>query len=290
MVLTGKAGLGKTLLLRKLLEDFSEQKTPILVISPAVDPIGLLQLLLGELGITVPADTTLAGLLQVFQNHLLSMAEKQEELFIIIDEAQNMPIETLEQLRMLSNLETGKKKLMQILLVGQSELDDVLTHPSLGQLVQRIVVHEKLTPLDREQIAHYVSYRLGKAGRADIFLSKSGCKLLKKSSNGIPRLINRIMDRTLLLASVEKNTVLNKSHVMAAIRTMGDVAPKRAGFFTVKIVTSLVLLFVLSLLAAYFLFTTPDIIQTLSFNSPAAIIDSPLHSSFTSTETGGEIV
>lgn len=258
MVLTGKAGLGKTLLLRRLLENFSSNKIPILVLSPAVDPAGLLQLLLGELGLNAPTETSLAGLLQIFQQNLLELAEKQQELFIIIDEAQNMPVQTLEQLRMLSNLETGKKKLMQILLVGQSELEDVLTNPSLGQLVQRIVVHERLEPLNREQIAHYVSYRLGKAGRADIFLAKNGCKLLRKSSNGIPRLINRIMDRTLLLASVEPVTVITKSHIKAAILTMKDIAPKTLRLSGVKMALGMISLFLLSLILAYFILSKPE--------------------------------
>ncbi len=229
MVLSGRAGLGKTLLLRRLLEGFEPHRIPIIILSPAVEPLGLLQLLAGELDIEYSQDTSLAVLLQLFQNHILQMAEENKELFIIIDEAQNMPIKTLEQLRMLSNLETGKRKLMQILLVGQSELDEVLTDPRLGQLVQRIVVHENLQPLTREQIAHYVSYRLSKAGRADIFLSKSGCRLLEKRSKGIPRMINRIMDRTLLFSSVEQATLLSKKHIQSAIATMKDVAPKKRG-------------------------------------------------------------
>ena len=132
MVLTGRAGLGKTLLLRRILESFDEQKIPILILSPAVDPIGLLQLLLGEMDVAYDPKDSLAILLQLFQNHVLQMAEQQQELFIIVDEAQNMQVQTLEQLRMLSNLETGSRKLMQILLIGQTEMEAVLTQPGLG--------------------------------------------------------------------------------------------------------------------------------------------------------------
>lgn len=251
MVLTGKAGLGKTLILRRLLENFDKNKIPVLILSPAVDPAGLLQLLLGELGLPAPPDTSLAAMLQIFQNHLLKMAEEQQELFIIVDEAQNMPIETLEQLRMLSNLETGKRKLIQILLVGQTELEDILTDKRLGQLVQRIVVHEKLHPLTREQIANYVNYRLNKAGRPDIFLSGAGCKLLKKSSEGIPRLINRIMDRTLLLSSLEKPTDITKTHIGAAISTMRDISPDRKRGAAVRRTVTIASVVLLSVICAY---------------------------------------
>ncbi len=228
MVLTGKAGLGKTLLLRRILEGLDEAKIPILILSPAVDPIGLLQLLLGEMNLGYDTKDSLAVLLQLFQNHVLHMAQQKKELFIIVDEAQNMQVETLEQLRMLSNLETGTRKLMQILLIGQTEMETVLTQPGLGQLVQRIVVHERLEPLSIAQISKYVEYRLNKAGRGDIRLTKGACKALHLGSRGIPRLINRIMDRTLLLASTLQVSALTKKHVRAAISTMQDIKMARS--------------------------------------------------------------
>ena len=144
---------------------------------------------------------------------------------------------------------------MQILLIGQTELEDVLKNPRLGQLVQRIVVHERLEPLNREQIFQYVSYRLNKAGRGDILLSKGACKLVHGGSRGIPRLINRIMDRTLLLASVDKVTVITKRHVESAIATMKDIDDSRR--FGPKAKTALTLscgLFVAVLLACLFFF------------------------------------
>lgn len=226
MVLSGKAGLGKTLLLRRLLEKIDQHKIPILILSPGVDQHGLLQLLLGEMGVKYDPDSSLAVLLQTFQNLILETALEQKEFFIIVDEAQNMPIATLEQLRMLSNLETGKRKLMQILLVGQSELDEILTNPRLGQLVQRIVVYEKLKPLSCQEIGQYVRYRLGKAGRSDIYLSRGGCALIARKSKGIPRIINRIMDRALLLASVKPPVKLTREHINTALTTMQDLCPK----------------------------------------------------------------
>ena len=256
MVLTGHAGLGKTLLLRRILKSLDNRKLPILILSPAVEPTGLLQLLLGEMGVKYDVKDSLAILLQLFQSHVLRMAEQQKELFIIIDEAQNMQIQTLEQLRMLSNLETRSRKLMQILLIGQTELEAVLTQPGLGQLVQRIVIHEHLEPLNREQIIQYVSYRLNKAGRGDLRLTKGACKVLQLGSQGIPRLINRIMDRTLLLASVERVTVLTKKHVQNAIFTMKDIKTARQSYSRTKlavIVSSAILIF--SLLVYLFFYS-----------------------------------
>lgn len=223
MVLTGRAGLGKTLLLRRILEGLDARKIPLLILSPAVDATGLLQLLLGEVGLEFTEQTTTAQLLQVFQNHVLKMSEEERELFIIVDEAQNMPLQTLEQLRMLSNLETGKRKLMQILLIGQTGLDTTLSDPKLRQLAQRIVVHERLQPLNLNQVARYVDFRLKRAGGDNIKLSPPGCKLLLKTSQGIPRLINRIMDRTLLMASLHSTRNLSKRHIKTAISTMKDI-------------------------------------------------------------------
>ena len=275
MVLTGRAGLGKTLLLRRILEKFDDRKIPVLILSPAVDPRGLLQLLLGEMNVSYDTTDSLAILLQVFQNHVLRMAAEKKELFIIVDEAQNMQVQTLEQLRMLSNLETGSRKLMQILLIGQTEMETVLKNPRLGQLVQRIVVHERLEPLNRRQIAQYVGYRLNKAGRGDIQLTKGGCKALQLSSRGIPRLVNRIMDRTLLLASVEQETVLTKKHVQNAVSTMKDIKISRRNDSTTKIALAISSSLLVIALLVFVLFHSPfsvtgaELAQTLFFKTPS---------------------
>lgn len=275
MVLTGRAGLGKTLLLRRILENLDDRKTPVLILSPAVDPLGLLQLLLGEMNVVHESTDSLAILLQLFQNHVLRMAEEKKELFIIVDEAQNMQVPTLEQLRMLSNLETGSKKLMQILLIGQTEMETVLKNPRLGQLVQRIVVHERLEPLNREQVAQYVGYRLNKAGRGDIQLTKGGCRALQLSSQGIPRLVNRVMDRTLLLASVERVTVLTKKHVQNAVSTMKDISIARRHSSTTKVSLAIgasllvVALLVLVFFHPPFSVTGSELAQSLFLKTPS---------------------
>lgn len=202
MVLLGPAGTGKTLLLRLLLNELGEDKVSAVVVTPAVSPTGLLRLLLDEVDCPVDSDDQELGtLLKRFQAALLELAARGKELLIVVDEAQCMPSETLEQLRLLSNLETDRRKLLQILLIGQTELDELLQDSKLGQLTQRIVVREELHPLSRKETSEYVNFRLTKAGRADLGLSPSAVKRLYKASGGIPRLINRAMDRALLMAA-----------------------------------------------------------------------------------------
>ncbi len=227
MVLSGQAGLGKTLLLRRILRNTAHRKLPVIILSPNVDSAGLLHLLLNAIGVRHPHNGNLALLVQLFQKATLKMVQSQpRDLFIVIDEAQNMPLETLEQLRMLSNLETSRRKLMQIILVGQIELETLLADRRLGQLAQRIVAHERLEPLNLDDVSHYVSYRLHRAGRPDLRLTPAAEKLLQRASRGIPRLINRIMDRTLLLAALEQPERFEKRHITEALKSISNLTWK----------------------------------------------------------------
>ena len=220
MVLTGEAGLGKTLLLRLLLAELRGVKVPAVVLSPAVTPVGLLHLLLGELEVPCSGEESEAILFQRFQDTAIRHAQEGREIFIVVDEAQNMPVATLEQLRMLSNMETGSRKLMQILLIGQEQLEETLRDQRLAQLMQRVVVHERLRPLSRRETEQYVGFRLGRAGRGDIGLSRGAVRLLHGASGGVPRLINKIMDRVLLLASAETPARIRRRHVRDAVATL----------------------------------------------------------------------
>ena len=222
MVLIGEAGTGKTLLIRILLKEMEKNKVPVVILSPTVDPAGLLRLILAELGINSDQNDDMASLLTRFQKALLDMAGKEKELLIIVDEAQNLPIESLEQLRMLSNIETSDRKLMQILLVGQPGLGEKLRDPLLGQLNQRIVISENLRPLNRKETVDYISFRLAQAGQGGVPISRSAGRLLYKNSRGIPRLINRLMDRTLLFGCAESSENLTAGHVKKAIGTLPD--------------------------------------------------------------------
>ncbi len=220
MVLTGPAGTGKTLILRLILKDLPDHKVPCLILTPKLDPTGLLRLILEEL--KRPTDGDQGSLLKGFQEVLLEFASKGKELFIVVDEAQNIPLETLEQLRLLSNLETSRKKLLQILLLGQPELERLLKDKRLGQLAQRITIKETLRPLDKKETQEYVNFRLAQAGRADLSLSWLSLWRLYMATNGIPRRINRLMDRALLMASASGSNRIRTQDISSAIKTLPE--------------------------------------------------------------------
>lgn len=221
MVLIGPAGTGKTLTLRLILEGLHPDKLPVVVVSPTVNPQGLLRLILEEMGHPCDEDfNDLAFLLKRFQEAVLDLALRGKDLLIVVDEAQNLSVETLEQLRLLSNIETDRRKLLQILLIGQPELDITLYDPRLGQLAQRIVVREELRPFTREEMGDYISFRLAKAGRADIRPDAGALSCLHTASQGIPRLINKIMDRALLMASSHGRVTISAKDIKDACETM----------------------------------------------------------------------
>lgn len=221
MVLTGCAGTGKTLLLRLLLKELPENKLPAVVVTPAVSPEGLVRLLLDELGISVEeTHLEFAVLLKRLQDALIELAASGRELLVIIDESQDLPVETLEQLRLLSNIELDDRKIIQILLMGQSELDHVLAHPGLRQLVQRIVVNETLSPLSLQETGDYIAFRLARAGRADLEITSTALKALFEHTGGIPRMINRLMDRALLMAAARGVHCVSREDIAGAAGTL----------------------------------------------------------------------
>ena len=220
MVLAGPAGTGKTLLLRVLLQEIGKGKISAVLTNPVLSPAGLLHQILLELGFKIDAAIGEANLLAAFQKVLLKLAAKDKDILVIVDEAQNIPLETLEYLRMLSNIETNQRKLLQILLTGQPELGDLLQDPRLAQLSQRIAVYECLRPFSAAETMEYVNYRLAKAGRADLDLTFFAKKTLYRLTGGVPRLINRLMDRTLLVACSDYNGKLTRKHLLGASKTL----------------------------------------------------------------------
>ncbi len=221
MVLTGCAGTGKTLLVRLLLRDIPETKLPAVIVTPAVSPEGLVRLLLSELNVSVDdASSELGTLLHRLQDALIELATAGRDLLIIIDESQDLPTETLEQLRLLSNIEFDDRKIVQILLLGQPELDHLLSHPGLRQLLQRIVINEQLLPLTQEETGNYITFRLARAGRADLVVTDSALKDIYTHTNGIPRMINRLMDRALLISAARGFSGVDREDVTHAAQTL----------------------------------------------------------------------
>jgi general secretion pathway protein A len=197
--LTGEVGTGKTTLCRCLLEQVPENTRIALVLNPLMTPVELLAAICEELGIDLAgAGHTAKTLVDRLTHYLLAAHQAGERVVVVIDEAQNLSQEALEQVRLLTNLETSKQKLLQIVLLGQPELRDLLQRQSLRQLAQRITARYHLTPLDPRDTAMYVQHRMRVAGAARSPFRRSALKALYQRSHGVPRLINIIADRALV--------------------------------------------------------------------------------------------
>ena len=197
--LTGEVGTGKTTLCRLMLEEVPEHTRIALILNPMLEPRELLRAICRELEAAPPAgDTGLEALGQCLNQRLLEIHAAGERAVLIIDEAQNMSRETLEQVRLLTNLETSTDKLLQIILLGQPELRELLSRPSLRQLAQRITARYHLAPLSRNETANYVRHRIQIAGGSRCPFTAAALRTLHRVSGGVPRLINIIADRALM--------------------------------------------------------------------------------------------
>lgn len=197
--ITGEVGLGKTTILHSYLAQADDAKVrTVFVFNANVTYDNLLKFIAQELGVSVSSERTFE-MLHGLHMALIEEYNQGHNVVLLIDEAQNMPIETLENLRMLSNLETSKEKLLQIILVGQPELDAVLDRAELRQLKQRIAVRSVLSPLSPKESYDYIQHRLTKCGGdIDSIFSKSALKLINRHAAGIPRKINIICDNVLI--------------------------------------------------------------------------------------------
>jgi len=204
ILLTGEVGTGKTTICRCLLEQVPEQAKVALVLNPKVSEIELLETICDELKISYPdTENSLKTYTDKIYGFLIESNRKNEKTVLIIDEAQNLSSDVLEQLRLLTNLETDQRKLLQIIILGQPELLDILAKTEMRQLAQRITARFHLKPLTKDEVKAYVSHRLAVAGQNVQLFSENSIKLLYKLSNGVPRLINVLCDRSLLGAYVE---------------------------------------------------------------------------------------
>jgi len=199
--LTGEIGTGKTTLCRLLLEQLPEKTKVALVLNPKLGPVELLEAISEELGLEVgDRSGSQKALTDLLNEYLLKAYGEGWRVVLIVDEAQNLSVEALEQVRLLTNLETPTQKLLQIILLGQPELRELLGRPELEQLAQRITARYHLTPLQPEETELYVRHRLSVAGCERQPFSRLGLRALHRRSNGIPRLINVIADRSLVAA------------------------------------------------------------------------------------------
>lgn len=197
--LTGEVGTGKTTLCRLLLEQLPENARVALVLNPRVSPVELLESTAEELKIDIGGRRgSVKALVDALNAFLLDAYAKGLRVVLIVDEAQNLSPEALEQIRLLTNLETATQKLLQIVLLGQPELREMVARPELRQLAQRITARYHLTPLDASETESYMRHRLAVAGAGRFPFTKLAVRRLHQHSGGIPRLINTIADRALM--------------------------------------------------------------------------------------------
>ncbi len=266
MVVTGDVGMGKTTLCRCLLEQLDPNVQVALILNPMLSDMDLLRTCLHDLGVkplrsfqsrpamvsTVSADENGEGvsktrelssseynwinkapkkeLIDALNAYLLKQHEEGGSTVLIIDEAQNLSLEVMEQLRILSNLETEKEKLLQIIFVGQLELNDKLNLPVLKQLNQRISIRYEIIPMTREETKNYISHRILVAGAGtSVNFTKSSFNDIYNYSQGYPRLINLVCDRALLAGYNDQIDTIGSSQVKQAIRSL--LGEEEKGYF-----------------------------------------------------------
>jgi general secretion pathway protein A len=205
--LTGEVGTGKTTVIRSLLEQLPGHADVALILNPRITPAEFLLTICEELHVHVPESGrgSTKTLMDLLGRHLLDTHARARRVVLIVDEAQNLGIQTLEQVRLLTNLETATTKLLQIILIGQPELRELLDKPELRQLAQRITGRYHLSPLSTEESAGYVKHRMRVAGATAEAFTPSALREIHRLSHGIPRVINVICDRALLGAFTQED-------------------------------------------------------------------------------------
>jgi MSHA biogenesis protein MshM len=220
--ITGEVGTGKTLLCRKFMASLDNSHVSAYIPNPLLEPRTLMLAIADELGIALEKDVDQHQLLKSINQQLLVLADEGKKVVLCVDEAQAMPIESLEALRLLTNLETEKRKLIQIVLFGQPELDRKLQLESIRQLAQRITFHYELQPLSKDDMEFYLSHRLSVAGfSGGRLFSRSAVRVLHAASSGIPRLVNILSHKALLAAYGEGSQQVAAAHVRAAAKDTG---------------------------------------------------------------------
>jgi putative secretion ATPase (PEP-CTERM system associated) len=217
VVITGAIGSGKTTLLQTLLRTVDNRITVSRVMNTLLDPRELIEAAMIDLGLD-PAGMSKPAMLKTFGEFLVNERAAGRMVMLVIDEAQNLSLPALEEIRMLSNMETEKSKLLQILLIGQPDLRDKLSRPELEQLRQRITVSHHLLPLDTEETARYINHRLARASiGAPLEFPRTVTDRIHERSGGIPRLINVIADATLVFGYGEERCEIDEALIKDVI-------------------------------------------------------------------------
>lgn len=216
---TGEVGSGKTMLCRMLQSRLPAEIEQVYLANPSVPPEEILRAIAFELGLEVPREASRIELMHALHDHLVKRHAEGRQVVVFVEESQSMPVATLEEIRLLSNLETRHHKLLQIVLFGQPELDAILAQPPIRQLRERIAHSFSLQPLRAEEVGEYLTFRLRAAGYRgpDLFAPKL-VRYIAAATGGLSRRVNLVADKALLAAFADNTHTVQRSHVQAAVR------------------------------------------------------------------------
>ena len=225
---TGEVGLGKTLLCRKLLNALTDPFVTAYIPNPHLSPGAMRQAIVDDLGVQTGSRATQNDIVRAMTRRLIQLARDGKRVVVILDEAQELPEKTLEAVRLLTNLETEKRKLLQVVIFGQPELDRRLESPSLRQLRQRITFSYNLAPLDADGVRNYVRHRLQVAGhRGGPLFDAHALKKIFRASRGTPRLVNILCHKSLMAAYGRGADSVRGEHATLAVRDTEGVIRTR---------------------------------------------------------------
>ncbi len=270
---TGEVGTGKTTLCRMFLDSLDETTEVAYIFNPKLDVLQLLKTINDEFRIASDTES-LKSLIDALNVFLLEKKSEDRQVLLLVDEAQNLSADVLEQLRLLSNLETNTSKLLQIILVGQPELEELLETDKLRQLKQRITLSCRLTPLSADETQEYIRHRLHIASsRPGVTFSTAACRLVYKHSGGVPRLINITCDRALLIAFTNGKQRIGGDVVKRAIRELeGKKKQPRSASIWKKVAVGLTALVVISAAAV----TALQLYSRYTAEPVASVADQPI--------------
>ncbi|SEW44247.1 type II secretion system protein A [Cognatiyoonia koreensis] len=217
-VVTGEVGTGKTTLVQALLRSIEDDVVIGLISNAQGGRDDLLRWVLNALDLAPTAQQTYVELFQQFQDFVINSYAEGKRVILIFDEAQNLGAETLEELRMLTNINSGKDELLQLILVGQPELRTIIMQPELSQFAQRVTSTYHLNPLDRKTTHAYIQHRLKAVGGTGDEISRDAIDMICDKSSGIPRVINKICDLALVYASGEEHKVVSVETISELVR------------------------------------------------------------------------